>query len=204
MQNNPSGQTLPARGVGPSVLDFLKQAGRWLVMTQEGVLLLIIIAICIFLSSRSHVFMTGRNIGVLLSVVSMTAISAYGMTMLMVAGEVDLSVGSLQAVVGVVVMIILNATHNLALGIGVGLVIGAVIGLVNAAATLGLGINSLIVTLAMLNILRGLGYLITQARYRTSTKCPPLPGWATGSSPNRARGYSGSSRCPLSICSSFS
>ena len=38
----------------------------------------------------------------------MTAISAYGMTMLMISGEVDLSVGSLQAVVGVVVMIVLE------------------------------------------------------------------------------------------------
>jgi len=172
MSNNPSGQALPAPGVRASGPGFLKRAARWLVMTQEGVLLLIIIAICIFLTYKSPVFMTGRNVGVLLSVVSMTAIAAYGMTMLMIAGEVDLSVGSLQAVVGVVVMLILNATHNLALGIGVGLAIGAVVGLVNAAATLGLGINSLIVTLAMLNILRGFAYLITQAAVQNFHKMP--------------------------------
>ena len=58
MQNNPSSQTLPAHDTG--VLGTLKHVGRWLVMTQEGVLLLIIIAICIFLSFRSPVFMTGR------------------------------------------------------------------------------------------------------------------------------------------------
>ena len=172
MSNNPSGQALPAPGVRAGGPGFVKRAARWLVMTQEGVLLLIIIAICIFLTYKSPVFMTGRNIGVLLSVVSMTAIAAYGMTMLMIAGEVDLSVGSLQAVVGVVVMLILNATHNLALGIVVGLAIGAAVGLVNAAATLGLGINSLIVTLAMLNILRGFAYLITQAAVQNFHKLP--------------------------------
>jgi ribose transport system permease protein len=189
VQNNPSSQTLPAHDTG--VQGTLKRVGRWLVMTQEGVLLLIIIAICIFLSSKSPVFMTGRNIGVLLSVVSMTAISAYGMTMLMISGEVDLSVGSLQAVVGVVVMLILNSTHNLALGIVVGLAIGAVVGLVNAAATLGLGINSLIVTLAMLNILRGLGYLITQAAVQNFHKLPSFARLGNGFLAKQGQGVLG-------------
>lgn len=163
MQNTQITQPTPVHSPGPASVSPIKRAARWLVFTQEGILLLIIIVLGLFLSLKSPVFMTGRNIGVLLSVVSMTAISAYAMTMLMISGEVDLSVGSLQAVVGVVVMLVLNATHNLALGIVVGLAIGAVVGLLNAAATLGLQINSLIVTLAMLNILRGLGYLITQA-----------------------------------------
>ena len=189
MQNKPASQTFSARGNG--VFGATKRVGRWLVMTQEGVLLLIIIAICIFLSSKSHVFMTGRNIGVLLSVVSMTAISAYGMTMLMIAGEVDLSVGSLQAVIGVVVMIILNSTHNLVLGIVVGLSLGAVVGLVNAVATLGLGINSLIVTLAMLNILRGLGYLITQAAVQNFHKMPSFARLGNGFLAKQGQGLLG-------------
>jgi ribose transport system permease protein len=172
MQNTPITQPVPGRSAGRGAWSAVKRAARWLVMTQEGVLLLIIIAISAFLSFESPVFMTGRNIGVLLSVVSMTAISAFAMTVLMISGEVDLSIGSLQAVVGVVVMLVLNATGNLALGIVVGIAIGAAVGLLNAAATLGLKINSLIVTLAMLNILRGLGYLITQAAVQNFHKMP--------------------------------
>jgi ribose transport system permease protein len=172
MEHNISEEFTPTGGAGANALDMLKRAGRWLIRTQEGVLLLIIIALCVFLTIRSPVFLTGRNIGVLFSVVSMTAITAYAMTMLMISGEVDLSVGSVQALVGVAAMIVLNQTHNLALGIVVGLVIGAAVGLVNAGATLGLNINSLIVTLAMLNIIRGLAYLTTQAAVQNFHKMP--------------------------------
>src|SRR5258706_6692221 len=82
--------------------------GRWLLLSQEGILFLIALALCIFLSARSPVFLTQRNVGVLLSQISMTAISAVGMTLLIIAGEVDLSVGSVQAFVGVIVMQVLN------------------------------------------------------------------------------------------------
>jgi ribose transport system permease protein len=150
----------------------LQRLGSWLVMTQEGILLLIVIALCIFLSLRTPVFLTQRNFGVLLSVVSMTAITAYAMTVLMIAGEVDLSVGSMQAFVGVMVMQCLNQTGSLPLGIALGLGLGVVVGLINAAATLGLNINSLIVTLAMLSIVRGAAYMATQAAVQNFHKLP--------------------------------
>jgi len=79
-----------------------------LVGTQEGILLIIVIALVLGLSYTSPVFMTQRNIGVLLSQISMTAIAAFGMTALIISGEVDLSVGSLQAFIGVLTMQVLN------------------------------------------------------------------------------------------------
>ena len=79
------------------------------------------VALVLVLSYTSPVFLTQRNIGVLLSQISMTAITAFGMTALIIAGEVDLSVGSLQAFVGVLTMQVLNQSHNLALGLLVGL-----------------------------------------------------------------------------------
>ena len=82
--------------------------GHWLVRTQEGILFLFVVVIFLVLSFTSPVFLTQRNIGVLLSQISMTAITAFGMTALIIAGEVDLSVGSMQAFVGVVVMQVLN------------------------------------------------------------------------------------------------
>ena len=89
---------------------------HWLLHTQEGVLFFIVTAIWVFLTIQSPVFFTGRNIGVLLSQVSMTAITAVGMTILLISGEIDASVGSMQAFVGVVVMSVLNSSSNLALG----------------------------------------------------------------------------------------
>src|SRR5258708_10068341 len=125
----------------------LGAAGNWLLRTQEGILFLIVLLLCIFLTARSPVFLTQRNVGVLLSQVSMTAITAVGMTLLIIAGEVDLSVGSMQAFIGVIVMQVLNQTASLPVGLIVGLALGPLLGAVNALAPLGLGINSFLVTL---------------------------------------------------------
>jgi ribose transport system permease protein len=154
--------------------------GRWLFRTQEGVLLLVLIALCAFLANRSPVFASERNIFVLLSQVSMTAITAIGMTLLIVGREVDLSVGSMQAFVGVLAMQTLNATDNLLLGLGAALLAGVVIGLANAALTLKLGINSFIVTLAMLSMVRGLAYTFTDAAVQNEHKLAAFRAIGTG------------------------
>jgi ribose transport system permease protein len=153
----------PAESGGLQWQSVLRGVGNWLVRTQEGILFLIVAALWVFLTLRSEVFLTERNINVLLSQVSMVAITAIGMTLLMIAGEVDLSVGSMQAFVGVVVMTVLNDTKSLPLGIAAGLGIGLVVGTLNAISRLQLGINALIGTLAMLNIVRGVAYWYTEA-----------------------------------------
>ena len=76
--------------------------------------------LCVALSQLSPVFASERNIFVLLSQMSMTMITAIGMTLLIIGREVDLSVGSMQAFVGVVAMQVLNATSNLGAGLGRG------------------------------------------------------------------------------------
>ncbi len=155
-------------------------AGRWLFRTQEGVLLLVLIVLCAVLTNRSDVFASERNIFVLLSQISMTMITAIGMTLLIIGREVDLSVGSMQAFVGVVAMQTLNATENLAIGLLVALLIGVVIGLVNAGLTLGLGINSFIVTLAMFSIVRGMAYSFTDAAVQNDHKLQSFRQIGTG------------------------
>ncbi len=154
--------------------------GRWLFRTQEGVLLLVLVAVCLFLSDRSEVFVSERNIFVLLSQISMTMITAIGMTLLIVGGEVDLSVGSMQAFIGVLAMQTLNVTHQLVFGLASALLVGVVIGLVNAGLTLGLGINSFIVTLAMLSVVRGLAYTFTDAAVQNEHKLQSFRAIGTG------------------------
>lgn len=163
MQSGINAQGSDSASVAVTPQSAITAVGNWLVRTQEGILFIIAVLLCIFLTLRSPVFLTQRNIGVLLSQISMTAITAVGMTLLIIAGEVDLSVGSVQAFMGVVVMQVLNQTASLPVGLAVGLGVGAILGLVNAVATLGLGINSFIVTLAMLSVIRGLAYAFTNA-----------------------------------------
>ena len=143
---------------------------RRAIASQEGVLLLCVVALCLYLAQRSPVFWTERNIGVLLSQISMVAIAAIGMTLLIIAREVDLSVGSMQAFIGVVAMQMLNRSESLLIGLGVALLVGVIVGLVNAALTLRLGISSFIVTLAMLSIIRGAAYTSTDAAVQNDHK----------------------------------
>ncbi|MBC7812654.1 MAG: ABC transporter permease [Burkholderiales bacterium] len=153
---------------------------NWLLRTQEGILFIILVVLCVVLTFASPVFLTGRNVGVLLSQVSMTAITAMGMTLLITAGEVDLSVGSMQAFIGVVVMSVINQTQDLFTGIIVGLALGALIATVSAIATLWLRINSLIATLAMLSIVRGLSYAFTSAAVQNRTTLPAFAAIGNG------------------------
>jgi ribose transport system permease protein len=100
--------------------------------------------------------------------VSMTAITAFGMTALIISGEIDLSVGSMQAFVGVLAMQALNQTHSLPIGLAVALGAGVLVGLINAGLTLGLRITSFVVTLAMFSILRGAAYISTNAAVQSA------------------------------------
>jgi ribose transport system permease protein len=102
------------------------------------------------------------------------------MTLLIIAGEVDLSVGSMQAFIGVIVMQVLNQTASLPVGMVVGLGLGALLGAVNALATLGLGINSFIVTLAMLSVVRGLAYAFTNAAVQNAHQLPDFTAMGNG------------------------
>jgi ribose/xylose/arabinose/galactoside ABC-type transport system permease subunit len=86
----------------------------------------------------------------------------------------------MQAFVGVVAMQVLNATSNLAFGLGVAILVGVVVGLVNAGLTLGLGINSFIVTLAMFSIIRGLAYTFTDAAVQNDHKLESFRAIGTG------------------------
>jgi len=81
------------------------------------------------------------------------------MTMLLITGEVDLSIGSLAAFVGVVTMDITNKTHSVLLGALAGLALGALTGLFNGLVRTRLKVNSLIGTIATMMILRGAVYL---------------------------------------------
>ena len=87
------------------------------------------------------------------------------MTLVLIIGQIDLSVGSVLGLAGSVVGLALVNFHlplwvAVLLGLGVGLVAGTLNGLVIVC----LGIPSFIVTLGMLEIARGLSYLVTDSQ----------------------------------------
>jgi len=134
-----------------------------LVLFNEIILVVVLIIISIAISIGTPKFYSTTNILNILRDSSMAIIAGIGMTMLLITGEVDLSIGSLVAFVGVVTMDIINRTMNVGLGVLAGMGLGAVVGLVNGLVRTKLKVNSLIGTIAMMMILRGMVYIYSIA-----------------------------------------
>jgi L-arabinose transport system permease protein len=106
-------------------------------------------------------FLTVLNLRALAMAVSTIGMVACTMLFCLAAGDFDLSVGSVIAFAGVLSVTVMNATQNMLLGLAAGLGAGALVGFFNGVFVARLGINALITTLATMQIVRGLGFVVT-------------------------------------------
>ncbi|MBB5753747.1 ribose transport system permease protein [Prosthecomicrobium pneumaticum] len=149
-----STETLPARKPG---------AGMSLVSDRSQIVLLGILALlCIAISLAAPQFYTGANVIAILRQCALVLIVATGMTMLLVAAEVDLSVGASLAFTGCVGMDVTNRTGSLVLGTLAALAFAGGVGLFNGLVVTRLKVNSLIATIATMMMLQGGVYLYTR------------------------------------------
>lgn len=131
-------------------------------MKQYGGILLSLVVLCVIFSVVNPRFMSVANFLNVLQQVSVIAIAAFGMTWVILLGEIDLSIGSIIAVAGMV-----GAQCFAYFGLGfvptviLTLMTGAALGLVNGALTAKLLLPSFIVTVATMGIYRGLVSLPT-------------------------------------------
>ena len=89
---------------------------------------------------------------------------AVGMTFVILTGGIDLSVGSVISLAGVVTPLLLQAGWGLWTAIGAGVAVGALCGLVNGLLVTKAKMPPLIPTLGMLSIARGLALVVTRGR----------------------------------------
>jgi len=133
-------------------------------------LLAIYLIICIVFSALSPYFLTVDNfinIGRTLPIIGIIAI---GETLVLIVGGVDLSVGSVAALSGVITGLFWEAA-GLPIGIAAlaGLTTGALVGAINGALVTYMRINPLISTLATMSIIRGLAFVLTNAQMNQLT-----------------------------------
>lgn len=126
---------------------------------------MILISLLIFFSILSPNFMTTRNIIIIIRQVSFAAISAIGVLFVMIAGGIDLSIGS-QIVMTNIVLAIMLVDWGLPLGVAIPLtlLLGTVLGTLNGLLSVILKIHPLIITLGTASIYKGLGYIFAQSR----------------------------------------
>jgi ribose transport system permease protein/ribose transport system ATP-binding protein len=88
-------------------------------------------------------------------------IAVLGTSALLIAGYVDLSIGSMVALIGIITAKVAVATQNALLAVCVGLGLGFLLGLLNGLLVRRLSISPLIVTLAMLALYGGLAFVVS-------------------------------------------
>ena len=123
----------------------------------------IIIAIVFYLINDR--FLSVRNLRVLFTISPEIALIAMGVIILMVSGEFDLSVGSVFALSGVVMVILTNDGVDPWVSIAISLIICLFIGYVNSFITLRFGIPSFIATLGTMFMVRSLAIVVVKAEF---------------------------------------
>ena len=135
-----------------SVLELLKQFQSYIALIA-----IFIIASLICVKNGRNLFLDVRNLMNVLRAVSENGIIAIGMTIIILLGDIDLSVGSVVGLIstGSAALMVNNGLGFLP-AIGVSLLIGALFGLFNGTVVTRMKIQAFIVTLATMNIARGL------------------------------------------------
>ena len=124
-----------------------------------------LIVVFVFLSIASPVFLTADNLYNIGVQTSYTAVIAIGVTLVIITAGIDLSVGSVAALSGVVgVVLMAKAGVPVVLAILGGILVGAACGLVNGLLVSVAGLNPFIATLGMLSVARGMVYIPTNAK----------------------------------------
>ena len=119
-------------------------------------LLAVILIAMLAMSLTSSAFLTTRNLSSVGLYWAFVAMAALGQLFVVIVGGIDLSVGSTMGLAGIVTASMMVDGASPVVAVGAGLLIGVTVGLFNGFITAYLGITSFIVTLATLEMVRGI------------------------------------------------
>ena len=151
---------------------------------REISLILVIIILSIFVQYRSGgKFITVENISDLMTETAILAILSAGMMVVIITAGIDLSIGSVMALAGMVGTTVLKYNKSMpsVVIILIAMVIGTICGLINGTLVAKLKILPIIATLGMMNVFRGITYLISNGKWvMQADMTPQFMGIATG------------------------
>lgn len=128
------------------------------------ILILAIVVVFVLFTSLNKNFLTWQNMKNLLVAASLVGMVAVGHTYLIIAGQNDLSPGSLAAFCGVLVTLLLSKNVPLVLAIVVTLAAGALVGVANAFLVNKIKLEAFIATLVTQSVVRGFAYIICDGK----------------------------------------
>jgi len=138
----------------------MKRVAAALLLRWESVLVLLIIAVGLWCRSLSPLFLTKLNLLDLATPYIFVGLMALGLTFVVIAAEIDISVASILAVSVVVIGQIYETGTSIWFAATLGLLVATALGLFNGFLVAALALPSLAVTLGTLAAYRGLAFLI--------------------------------------------
>jgi len=130
---------------------------------QAGMILAFVLMATVF-STLSPVFLTTGNFINIANQTAVISVLAFGMTLVMLSGGIDLSVGSLVSLAAVVCALLLSADVATPLAMAAALGVGIAFGALNGFVAVRWGIQTFLVTLGVLSIARGLSLVLSDGR----------------------------------------
>lgn len=148
-----------------AVLPSRKSKTMKLKLTTTLILYLFLVFLVIGFSLLSPDFLSIYNISTLLTNVAFGGIVAVVLTLIMITGGLDISIGGVIALTSVVVATLFEQPDPLPIGIilFIGLLTGATVGLINGLLITKLNLDPIITTLGMMSITRGLAFVMSKS-----------------------------------------
>lgn len=131
---------------------------------KETGIFFILVVLSLLIQIKNPIFLTFNNITDILRNTSYTLIIAIGMTFVLIAKGLDLSVGSMLAFCGLIAALCMQAGVSVWIAIMLGLISGAAFGCMNAFCIVKLKIPAMIATLGSMYMARGLVLVITKGQ----------------------------------------
>ena len=160
-----------------------KRRDAWL---RTGALGAGFVALVLVVNAFAHGnFLEPGNLTNVLRQITVNAIMAVGQTFVIITAGIDLSVGSIVGLCGVVMALVANSLHlggpgTFIVTLLVGLAVGCAAGWINALPVVRLGLPPFITTLAMLQVARGLAYILAHGQPIPLNDSTPFDWLGTG------------------------
>jgi sugar transport system permease protein len=141
-------------------------------LVMKRMMEIILVALCVLLSLRAPNFLTAGNLLNVLRSISMQALIAFGMTLVIIVGEIDLSVGAAAAFAGCLLAYLTQRGLPIPLGIVATLAAGGALGTFTGLMRTRFSVPTFITTLALFTGLKGGALMLTGGFPIT-----PFPAW---------------------------
>jgi ribose transport system permease protein len=141
----------------------LARRRRTIALLQGQGLLMVLVVVFVVMWTESPYFLTVNNLSTAAGVVSVLGVMAVAETFVIIAGEIDVSIGSVMALTSVLIGYFVGDGLNPWVASLIAILAAAGVGFINGALVVWFKINSLVVTLGMYSIALGIAYVLSNS-----------------------------------------